>query len=369
MSDGSVKCWGDNQSGQVTSIRGGIVTSPFTVTALTEGALSVDGGDNHTCVQTVSFGMQCWGSNFYGELGQGHAWEIPGVHPIALSTGTLGIAVGANHSCQIGGGGTVRCWGSNLRGQVGDGRTRTQPRPTQVPGISGVSMLAATGYSTCALIDNGGVHCWGDNSYGALGNGVGGYALTPQTVVLAHCGEFGDVVAGDPFCANVAWIRNRGVTLGCEPGTFCGSLAVTRLALSAFFNRLGEALTPRLVKSEQVASVSTANPAIVCETQAFAAGDHARRALLDAVLSATTPAPAQFVVSLVARSPFSGWSTLGDVTEVSTVGARWSNVRSIWQFDLPEGSETIFAIMISTPPPGTTVDATCRLRARIDNRN
>ena len=44
-----------------------------------------------------------------------------------------------------------------------------------------------------------------------------------SSVVAAPCGGFTDVDDTNPamrwgFCADVAWIKNRGVTSGCPPG-------------------------------------------------------------------------------------------------------------------------------------------------------
>jgi len=72
------------------------------------------------------------------------------------------------------------------------------------------------------------------------------------------CAGFADVDPIDPaiapFCANVEWIKNRGITLGCNAsGTlYCPSHNVTRLQMAAFMNRLGEALFPSTCATGQV---------------------------------------------------------------------------------------------------------------------
>lgn len=72
------------------------------------------------------------------------------------------------------------------------------------------------------------------------------FAVAP--VARAQCAGFTDVAAADPFCANVEWIRNRDITLGCGDGTlYCPGQSTTRLAMAAFMNRLGIALTPTVI--------------------------------------------------------------------------------------------------------------------------
>jgi len=71
-------------------------------------------------------------------------------------------------------------------------------------------------------------------------------ALSP--VARSQCAGFTDVAAADPFCANVQWVKNREITLGCTSATlYCPTDPVLRLSMAAFMNRLGRALTPTVV--------------------------------------------------------------------------------------------------------------------------
>ena len=58
-------------------------------------------------------------------------------------------------------------------------------------------------------------------------------------VLGAPCAGFTDVDDGSSFCVNVAWIKNRGITLGCTETTYCPQDYVTRLQMAAFLYRLG----------------------------------------------------------------------------------------------------------------------------------
>jgi len=75
-----------------------------------------------------------------------------------------------------------------------------------------------------------------------------GFALAllclSASVAAAPCAGFTDVEDTDLFCPNVAWLKNRNITLGCEASLYCPSAPVSRLAMAAFLNRLGNVLLP-----------------------------------------------------------------------------------------------------------------------------
>lgn len=66
-----------------------------------------------------------------------------------------------------------------------------------------------------------------------------GLWLVASVATAAPCAGFNDVLDTDPFCPNVAWVRNRGVTQGCAASAYCPNDPVTRLQMAAFLNRLG----------------------------------------------------------------------------------------------------------------------------------
>jgi hypothetical protein len=57
--------------------------------------------------------------------------------------------------------------------------------------------------------------------------------LTPCVVA-----PFTDVPASHPFCSEITWMRNTGVSTGFSDGTYRPSIPVTRQAMSAFLYRV-----------------------------------------------------------------------------------------------------------------------------------
>ena len=70
---------------------------------------------------------RCWGKNTDGQCGAGHGNNIPVTSAVTVDLGTgrtaTDIAVGITHSCAVLDDETLKCWGSNAYGQLGQGNT------------------------------------------------------------------------------------------------------------------------------------------------------------------------------------------------------------------------------------------------------
>jgi alpha-tubulin suppressor-like RCC1 family protein len=182
---GGGKCWGYNQSGQLgDGTTAYYRLTPADVSGLTTGVTAMATHGDHTCAATSSGGVKCWGRNEFGQLGDGTTWHsnIP-VDVRGLTSGITAVAAGGFHTCAFTSAGGLKCWGNNQYGQLGDGTNTRRLIPVDVSGLaSGVTALA-TGYGhTCALTSGGGAKCWGDNEYGQLGEGTNTRRLTPVDV-------------------------------------------------------------------------------------------------------------------------------------------------------------------------------------------
>jgi alpha-tubulin suppressor-like RCC1 family protein len=141
------------------------------------GIVPVTGGETHaiaagiahTCAITPEGGVQCWGNNDFGQLGDGTntASNIP-VDVVGLEGGTT-IVAGGHHTCILSGG-NVWCWGQNSQGQLGDGTRTDRNVPVYVLG-NAVDITAGLEY-TCAVTTFGQVMCWGNNDQGQLADGT-----------------------------------------------------------------------------------------------------------------------------------------------------------------------------------------------------
>jgi len=184
-SNGGVKCWGGNYSGQLGNGNNNHSYVPVNVSGLSSGVNAISAGGDHTCGLLTSGGVKCWGQNYDGQLGNGSYYNdsnVP-VDVFGLSSGVSAISAGGDHTCALLTSGGVKCWGFNHYGQLGDGSIANSNVPVDVSGLSsGVSAISAGHRHTCALLTSGGVKCWGDNWYGELGNGTWTNSYVPVNV-------------------------------------------------------------------------------------------------------------------------------------------------------------------------------------------
>jgi alpha-tubulin suppressor-like RCC1 family protein len=218
LSDGSARCWGSNDFGQLGSGTTGPSTCvnntaeigcslrPVPVLGLSRAkALSL--GGYQSCAVLEDGTVRCWGLNDYGELGIGtqtgpstcrvDTYEFAcATTPVAVSDLTNVVAVAASdeeHACALLANGSARCWGLN-GGQLGYSYVGPSAcrigafdlacamTPVDVSNLTGATALDTATFHTCAVVSGGSVRCWGSNLSGELGNGSTAASLEPSPV-------------------------------------------------------------------------------------------------------------------------------------------------------------------------------------------
>lgn len=187
---GAAYCWGSNGEGQLgdgvtflTRNWAELVAAPAGVTFV-----EVATGREHSCGLTTAGTAYCWGDNRVGQLGDGTAASrrlTPVLVAVPNGVTFTQITTGTGHACGLTPAGEAYCWGSNAYGQLGDGTTTTRLTPVRVAvpnGVTFVQITATSGAHTCGLTPAGAAYCWGDNRFGQLGDGTVTLRLTPTPV-------------------------------------------------------------------------------------------------------------------------------------------------------------------------------------------
>lgn len=214
---GSIYCWGSDAYGQLGNGAAGSSTSPVLVDR--GNATSLQAGAFHNCAFFNAFpgfpataGWGCWGANWSSQLGNGMYANLPSPTVMPALASATSMALGDSHTCFIQSGtGAVRCVGSNGEGQLGNG-TFGADQTTPVTAImSGATEVSAGWRHTCARIGDV-VQCWGMNTFGQIGDTTTSRKTSPVTVI--NMGATRVSVGSDVTCAllsgNVARCWGRG---------------------------------------------------------------------------------------------------------------------------------------------------------------
>ena len=183
LDDASVKCWGQNDQGQLGIGSTSNTNTPTTINTLGSGrtAVSLATAFDSVCALLDDGSVKCWGSDFDGQLGNGGTnadLSSPPSSAINLGTSRTAKAItgGEFHFCAILDDDSIKCWGQGTDGKLGTGSTGDRSTPTSTSGSFASGRYAVAidaGYDhTCVLLDNGDMTCWGSDADGQLGNGA-----------------------------------------------------------------------------------------------------------------------------------------------------------------------------------------------------
>lgn len=224
--DGTAWCWGSNNFGQLGDGSTTDRDAPVQVAAPGLPKLvAIAGGLEHTCAVGADKTVWCWGHNNVGQLGNGSTSDEHAPVAVAGITGATAIAAGDGHSCAIDGG-AVKCWGHSNLGQLGDGSQTGSDTHSAQPVASklaaGVTALTAGGDSTCAVTADKTALCWGNGGQGQLGTGTPAASQsTPTPMVLP---------TGDHDAQAVALGDNFGCVLSATGKVYCsGAYEATQI--------------------------------------------------------------------------------------------------------------------------------------------
>ena len=195
LDDGAVVCWGRNNAGQLGT-SGGDKDTPQSINLGTgRTATSIHAGGNYNCAILDDASVKCWGQNDEGQLGRGFTSSSENTPATinSLGSGRTAVALATAFStvCALLDDGSVKCWGDDSDGQLGNGGSDTDissPPSSAINLGSGRTAKAITGGEAhfCAVLDDDSIVCWGDGSNGKLGTA----SATDQRTPTSTTGSF-----------------------------------------------------------------------------------------------------------------------------------------------------------------------------------
>lgn len=129
VADGRIYCWGYEQPGSKSKY-------PLEV-AGTAGALGIAAGRKHFCSWFVGGAVRCWGENQFGQVGSGSlAPSFASPQAVAgISGEVVEVVASEDSTCARTAAGRVYCWGYALGGGIGNGWFANEPKPLTVGGL------------------------------------------------------------------------------------------------------------------------------------------------------------------------------------------------------------------------------------------
>lgn len=235
IGSGGARCWGSG------------VTAPVTVAAGVP-LVTLDAGYGHYCGRTAAGGGWCWGSNFYGQVGDSSTTDRAAPVPVAGGHTWSSLSAGQAHTCGVDTQGHGFCWGSAYALGTGNvdyfypgpvsggliftrieasnsfyagcgltptgeawcwGMPNASTVPVKVPAGQAYTALTIGNSHACALTSQGQAECWGANTAGQLGDGTATDRTSPVAVLGNHTWSSlsagrehtcGVTVEGETFC-------------------------------------------------------------------------------------------------------------------------------------------------------------------------
>ena len=180
--DGIVFTWGDDSNGQLG--QSGLpvnVSIPTQVAPIGGGTLpviAIAAGSQHALCILNDHTLFAWGANDVGQLGdttttqQVAAVQVPTNPGMAVTNDWFAVSAGGSHTLAIKNDHTLWSWGSNAYGQLGNGSTAdVSTGPAQIMTTQRWLAVAAGRYHSIAIATDGTLWVWGRNDLGQLGLG------------------------------------------------------------------------------------------------------------------------------------------------------------------------------------------------------
>ncbi|MEZ5100820.1 MAG: hypothetical protein R3C15_13675 [Thermoleophilia bacterium] len=234
LDDGSAWCWGDDTDGKLgNGATTGDQDAPSPV-ALPPGraAVSIAVTSTHSCAVLDDATAWCWGDDTFGQLGNGSTTgdqASPSQVTLPLGRSAVAITAGDFFTCVLRDDGSVTCFGSDVFGQLGNGVSGAQTEASGPAALGSASLVSRVADVSVAIAGLAGTLTVGDTASATVlvtnrgPDASTGLAATLQATLLGVAG--GTTAQGS--LTGATW------TIGSLAPGATGSLALTLSPLAA----------------------------------------------------------------------------------------------------------------------------------------
>lgn len=161
----------------------------------------ISAGANSSAVIDADGILHVWGSNYYGQLGNGT--HESSRTPLQLLDNVSAVYMGQTHAAAVKTDSSLWVWGNNKCGQLGNNTLEKSLTPIKI--MDNVIDVSVGEYITAAVTADGSLWMWGDNSHWLLGDHKGNikdeYGTLLQTHPLKIMDDVSAVSIGQGFVA------------------------------------------------------------------------------------------------------------------------------------------------------------------------
>jgi len=183
--------WGSNLYGQCgQGVSSSFISSPLSISGDSNNYIDIATGENHSLAVRDNGMMVSCGRNDAGQLGIGNNNSQTSF--VTVSGNVASVSCGQSHSAAINTNGLLYTWGNNSTGQLGLNDTSPRTSPVLVSGVNWTKVVCGQNF-TAALNSNNELYTWGDNSVGQLG--IGNTLSTGIPIQVS--GTWHDISAGN----------------------------------------------------------------------------------------------------------------------------------------------------------------------------
>jgi len=191
QTDGTVKAWGFNGSGQLGNGTTTDSATPVSVSGLTN-VIAIAARQDSSLALTSDGHVWAWGSNNAGQLGDGTNTDRSTPVQVSGLTNITAISLGLAHALALRSDGTVWAWGNDFSGELGVNEAfNSHTTPVQTLGLTDVTAIATGSGRSFALKSDGTVWAWGSNAFNDLGDGSSADQHTPVQLSLSNIVSIG----------------------------------------------------------------------------------------------------------------------------------------------------------------------------------